>query len=431
MDIETKHVNLGTVVTQQFSEFDFFKKRLGQTERLLAVKQQQIDSLLEITRAVNNNMPITALSRIYENILHAQLGVSKIALFINEINDTWVCITPGELPASILNYPVHQKFSQYSFIMPVAALKDETLTGFEYLIPVTHKKEPIGYVLIGPFGNDQSDTKEEKLKFIQTITNIIVVANENKKLFKSQMEQMVMQKELKLAADMQNMLVPSKLPNNERIEASAFYKPHKNIGGDYYDFVQISEHEIAFCISDISGKGIPAALLMANFQANLRTLITRQYQLTQFIDILNGKVGEITKGEKFITLFIATYNYQTRILTYVNAGHNPSILYNNGEILLLDQGCTILGMFETLPYINFGEVKVEPGALIINYTDGLSEAANNEGKLFEVEGLINYMQSNNQLGLEDFNAKLIEHVIAYKQDTDFDDDITLLSLRIK
>jgi sigma-B regulation protein RsbU (phosphoserine phosphatase) len=416
---------------QQFSEFDFFKKRLGQTERLLAIKQQQIDSLLEITRAVNNNMPINALSRIYENILHAQLGVSKMALFINETTDVWTCITPGELPASVLNYDVHARFSQYSFIVPVAALKDDTLQGFEYLIPVTHKKVPIGYVLIGPFGNDQSDTKEEKLKFIQTITNIIVVANENKKLFKSQLDQMVMQKELKLAADMQNMLVPSQLPNNERVEAAAFYKPHKNIGGDYYDFINIAEDEVAFCISDISGKGIPAALLMANFQANLRTLITRKYQLPQFIEILNGKVCEITKSEKFITLFIATYNYNTRILTYVNAGHNPAILYNKGDIQLLDQGCTILGMFDTLPYVSFGEVKIEPGSVIVNYTDGLSEAANNQGVLFDTQGIIDYLGENHHLDLNDFNTKLIDHVITYKQDSDFDDDITLLTLRIK
>ena len=416
---------------QQFSEFDFLKKRLGQTERLLAVKQQQIDSLLEITRAVNNNMPITALSRIYENILHAQLGVTKIALFINEDSDHWVCITAGELPQSIVNYDVHGSFSKYSFIVPVAALKDEALAGFEYLIPVTHKKEPIGYVLIGPFGNDQSDTKEEKLKFIQTITNIIVVANENKKLFKSQLDQLVMQKELKLAADMQNMLVPSTLPNNERIEAAAYYKPHKNSGGDYYDFVTISEDEVALCISDISGKGIPAALLMANFQANLRTLITRKYPLPQFIDILNTKVLEITKGEKFITLFIATYNYKTRILTYVNAGHNPCILYSNSEVQLLDLGCTILGMFETLPYVNYGEIKLEPNSMIVLYTDGLSEAANNEGKLFEVEGLVEYLQGHHNLELKEFNDKLLDCVIAYKQDTDFDDDITLLTLRLK
>ena len=415
----------------QFSELDFFKKRLGSTERLLAVKQQQIDSLLEITRAVNSNMPITALSRIYENILHAQLGVRKIALFIKEADEKWTCITPGELPGSILNYDVQVKFSLFSSTTAVAALNDELLKDFEFLIPVRHQKEPIGYALVGPFGNEQSDTKEEKLKFIQTITNVIVVANENKKLFKNQIDQLVMQKELKLAADMQNMLVPSSLPNNEKIEASAFYKPHKNIGGDYYDFIQINEHEVAFCISDISGKGIPAAILMANFQANMRILLTRKYSLQQFIDILNGKVLEITKGEKFITLFVAIYNYQTRMLSYVNAGHNPSILQSNGEVQLLDQGCTILGMFETLPYINYGEVKVESGSVLVNYTDGLSEATNNEGKLFEVEGLISFMEDNHLLDLVDFNTKLIDHVIAYKQDTEFDDDITLLTLRFR
>jgi len=414
---------------QQFSELDFFKKRVGQTERLLAVKQQQIDSLLEITRAVNNNLPINALARIYENILHAQLGVKKTALFIREKEDSWSCATPGDLPAEIINYPVDTNWKDVTFTKPCSTMDDERLRDFEYIIPVLHKKEPIGFVLIGSFGTDQSDTREEKLKFIQTITNIIVVANENKKLFKSQLDQMVLQKELKLAADMQNMLVPSSLPNNEKIQAAAFYKPHKNIGGDYYDFVQISENEVAFCISDISGKGIPAALLMANFQANLRTLITRKYPLHQFIEMLNAKVGEITKGEKFITLFIATYNYSTRVLTYVNAGHNPSLLLNGSGLTQLDKGCTILGMFDTLPYVNFGEEKLLPGALLVNYTDGISEAADNSGKFFEVEGITDFIGQHHTLNVDEFNTLLINKVTAFKQDTDFDDDITLLTLR--
>ncbi len=417
---------------QPFSELDFFKKRLSQTEGLLGMKQQQIDSLLEITRAVNNNMPITALARIYENILRAQMGVKDVLLFIRDKDDNSVCITSSEVSPALLSYPAFEKFTAFSFITPVAALQEPAFEGFEFLIPVLHNKNLIGAALIGSFGNDLRDTKEEKLKFIQTITNIIVVANENKKLVKSQIDQLVMQKELKLAADMQNMLVPSNLPNNEVIEASAFYKPHKNIGGDYYDLVQVSDYEYAFCISDISGKGIPAAILMANFQANMRILLTRKYSLPQFVDVLNGKVCEITKSEKFITCFIGIYNSKTRKLSYVNAGHNPSILRNTkGEIQLLELGCTILGMFENIPYIASGEVDVEPGSLIVNYTDGLSEAMNNEGKLFELEGLIDFTHQHNALALTDFNTKLIERVITFKQDTDFDDDITLLTLRFK
>ncbi|MCS6933532.1 MAG: PP2C family protein-serine/threonine phosphatase [Chitinophagales bacterium] len=414
-----------------FSELDFFKKRLSFTERLLAIKQQQIDSLLEITRAVNNNMPITALARIYENILHAQLGVKKVALFIKDKDDLWACITPGELPASVVNYDVNAKLVNLSYITPVASLQDSTLADFELIIPVLHKKEPVGYALIGSFGAESSDTKEEKLKFIQTITNVIVVANENKKLFKNQLEQLMMQKELKLAADMQNLLVPTNLPNNEAIEVGAFYKPHKNIGGDYYDFIQISPDEIAFCISDISGKGIPAAILMANFQANMRILLTRRYSLQNFIEVLNAKVCEITKGEKFITLFVGIYHFKTRQLQYINAGHNPSLLFSNGEAQLLDKGCTILGMFDNLPYINIGEIDLHPGDLLVNYTDGLSEAMNNEGKLFDIKGIIDFIQQHATLPITELHTKLINHVITYKQDMDFDDDITLLSMRFK
>lgn len=413
----------------EFSEIEFFKKRVTSSEKLLTVKQQQIDALLEITRAVNNNMPVSALARIYENVLRAQMGVSKVALFVKE-NEDFLCLT-SDLPTEITKYNVKEKFAPFQTVIPVAALKDETLTGFEYLMPIMHKKEPVGYALIGPFSNEQRDTKEEKIKFIQTITNIIVVANENKKLLQMQVDQMMMQKELSLAADMQNMLIPSELPNNHIIEAAAFYKPHKNVGGDYYDLIQISDTEIAFCICDISGKGVPAALLMANFQANMRILTTSKMHITEVVSILNRKVGEITKGEKFITLFLATYDFNTRVLTYVNAGHNPSILKTGDETHLLDQGCTILGMFDEIPNISHGEITVKPGSVMINYTDGLSEAANNDGVLFETEGLSAFLNNNYNLPIGEFNSTLIKHVIDYKQDNDFDDDVTLLSLRFK
>ena len=168
---------------------------------------------------------------------------------------------------------------------------------------------------------------------------------------------------------------------------------------------------------------------MANFQANLRAIVARDYTLDTVVDLLNRKVGEITKGEKFITLFIAKYNTKTRILQYVNAGHNPSILHSASGEELLDKGCTILGMFDTLPFINIGEVKTEPGSVLINYTDGLTEATNAQGELFDIEGLLAYIQKNNQLPLNVFNATLVEHINDFKTTEDFDDDLTLLTIR--
>jgi sigma-B regulation protein RsbU (phosphoserine phosphatase) len=168
---------------------------------------------------------------------------------------------------------------------------------------------------------------------------------------------------------------------------------------------------------------------MANFQANLRAIVTRNYALDTVVDLLNRKVGEITKGEKFITLFIAKYNIKTRHLEYVNAGHNPSILHTAEGVQLLDKGCTILGMFDVLPFINTGEVVIPEGGLLINYTDGLTEASNDAGELFEVEGLLSFIEGNHTAPLFSFNNNLVEHINEFKGSDDFDDDLTLLTVR--
>jgi sigma-B regulation protein RsbU (phosphoserine phosphatase) len=414
----------------QLTEIDFYKSRLSKLEPLFTLKQQQINSLLEITEAVNNNWPIHALVRVYESILIAQLGIQKIALLIMDEQDKWTCISytgaNGEFP--------HLSFDE--FVAPLLELATVTVANsydlpeFDFVIPVAHKKNMIGLAFIGDFrSGEELDTKEEKLKFAQTITNIILIANENKRLVRSQLDKAILQKELKLAADMQNMLVPSTMMNNELIETAAFYKPHKDIGGDYYDFIKLSPDEIIFCISDISGKGIPAALLMANFQANLRAIVARNYSLDTVVALLNKNVGDITKGEKFITLFLAKYNIKTRLLQYVNAGHNPSILYSNGEVQLMDKGSTVLGMFDILPFINIGETMIPKEAVLINYTDGITEASNAKGELFDVEGLLAFIEKNHSAPLNTFNNNLVGHINDFKGSDDFDDDLTLLTIR--
>ena len=118
--------------------------------------------------------------------------------------------------------------------------------------------------------------------YVQTISNIIIVAIENIRLFQESLRQEAMRKELELASKMQNMLIPhsGSLPNNERVRINAFYHPHLEVGGDYYDYLELGPDEIGFCISDVSGKGMSAALLMSNFQANLRALFTHDISLT-------------------------------------------------------------------------------------------------------------------------------------------------------
>lgn len=401
--------------------------KVAHLERLLTVKQLQINSLLEVSQAINNNFSTSALFRIYEFILRAQMGIQRLLVFIK--NDKWDCVCNSGISDLFREINVDVDLSSFRNIATINVSRNEKLKEFDVIIPVLHKDTPLAYVLIGDLKTDDNDSLEEKLKFIQTITNIVIVAVENKKLFNNQIQQEVMRKELEFAAKMQSMLIPSDLPNNSVIEMASVYLPHHDIGGDYYDCLEISETELLFCIGDISGKGIAAALLMANFQANLRGEVSKLDNLGDFVQYLNVKVNQITKGEKFITLFIGVYNSETRILRYVNAGHNPPLLLKDGAIAELDKGCTLLGMFEELPVMRIGKEKIPEGAVLINYTDGLIDFENGKGEYFSQERLESFLISNGELQMEDFNKGLLKYVSDFKGEGLFIDDITILSCR--
>lgn len=402
-------------------------EKVAHLERLLTVKQLQINSLLEVSQAINNNFSTSALFRIYEFILRAQMGIQRLLVFIK--NEKWDCVCNSGISDLYLEINVDVDLSVFRNIATINAARNEKLKEFDVIIPVHHKDIPLAYVLIGDLKTDDNDSLEEKLKFIQTITNIVIVAVENKKLFNSQIQQEVMRKELEFAAKMQSMLIPSDLPNNDIVEMASVYLPHHDIGGDYYDCLEISETELLFCIGDISGKGIAAALLMANFQANLRGEVSKLDNLGEFVQYLNVKVNQITKGEKFITLFIGVYNSETRMLRYVNAGHNPPLLLKNDEVIELDKGCTLLGMFEELPIMRIGKEKIPEGAVLINYTDGLIDFESGAGEYFSQERLEIFLINNGQLQMEDFNKKLLKYVSDFKGEGLFIDDITILSCR--
>ena len=148
-----------------------------------------------------------------------------------------------------------------------------------------------------------------------------------------------------MASEMQKLLFPVDLPSDKKMDVSAKYLPRHEVGGDYYDFIPLENDEYIICIGDVSGKGIGAAMLMANFQATIRTLFNYQkFDLDFLIHELNKKVMGNARGEKFITFFIAHYKAETRKLTYVNAGHNSPILSNGKKAKELNIGTVGLGM---------------------------------------------------------------------------------------
>ncbi len=396
--------------------------------RMLAVKQNQINSLLEVTKAVNNNYSKHAIFRIFEFILRAQFNVSKILLFARTSKDgEWSCAMEHNASSSKEHIDVTRDLERFQYIQKITNFPFEGFNEFDLLIPISHKKEPLAYLLLGcPLFEEEIETANDQVKLIETLANIIVVSLENKRLFKRQLEQSQLKKEMDLAAEVQQLLIPTVLDISPSIEAYGHYEPHGEIGGDYYDFLQYSDHEYALCICDVSGKGLSAGMLMSNFQANLRALISREYPLEQIVDMLNFKIREITKSARFITMFLGVYDTERHIMRYINAGHNPPILLQNGEQKLLKEGCPLLGALTSLPNITIGEVAIEPGSMLFMYTDGLIEIENEQGEMYDLNSLQETLQASSIKSPDKIAKHVLMKADSFRGEQPYPDDLSLL-----
>jgi phosphoserine phosphatase RsbU/P len=401
----------------------------------LEAKKLQLHWLLQITKAINHDyFKPKQLFDIYEHILNAQLKVGKLALFIKE--EKWTCSLLYGTDNNFENIELEKIIEELNDFHNLEMDKALWVKNFRSSIRVVRKEDnkeyTLAYALIDDFKNSPIANKNELIKFIETITSLIVVANENKRIADEKVRQASIKRELELARQMQTMLFPISLPDTEEIEFHASYLPHQEVGGDYYDYIQLNPDEFVFCMADVSGKGIPAALLMSNFQANLHAHLSASTSLTDLITLLNEKVYKSAKGEKFITFFIARFNTKTKELHYVNAGHNPPFLIHDKVVYMLNEGCTGLGMFEQLPFINPGKVYVPDNALLLCYTDGVTDTENDDEREFGVERLREFLITNlHTARIETLHNTLISTLNTFRQSKAFTDDITLLSCRFK
>jgi len=191
-----------------------------------------------------------------------------------------------------------------------------------------------------------------------------------------------MQEELRLAYEIQTNLLPKEAPVLAGYDIAGKNTPAKEVGGDYYDFLAVEEHKLAFCLGDVSGKGLPAALLMANLQAAVRSQAMAGTSLTSCLERANALLYRNTSPEKFATLFFGCLDAAGHILHYCNAGHNhPFLIGNEAKPLRLSAGGLALGCFESFPFEE-SQVALHPGDQLIVFSDGISEAVNGAGEEF-------------------------------------------------
>ncbi len=396
--------------------------------QLLLKRQAELNGLLELTKAINRDVSISTLFKMARFILTQHIKVGSALFLIRE----------GENLQSIFSYglksteqkaveSVQSSLLKYNKITYLKSLAQDAFRRFDYFVPVINKNVTAVYVLIADF-NPTVTTLQNDLNFVQTLVNLIAVALDNKKMLEERIQKERLQRDLELARQVQERLIPSDLKQIEGVSYASHYVPHFAVSGDYFDLIECGADELIWCIADVSGKGVSAAFLMVNIQACFRAWVTAGMSLIEMVEKFNQTVYDYTHGERFLTFFIARYHKKTRKLAYINAGHHAPLVIETGKVRYLTEGTTLIGVFEQLPFLTVGELTLTANALIFNYTDGLIERESGQ-VIHEYDLATCLLNLSPDEEVEQVNNKVLLYV---KQliDDEPTDDVTLFSLRL-
>jgi sigma-B regulation protein RsbU (phosphoserine phosphatase) len=410
-------------------------EQLKLLKRQLQLKQFELDTVLGVAHDMTaRDHSVDELYHMLRLTLQGQRNVVQLVLFVKEGNDFRVrlCLGCDLGTAEKLRLSAH--LLEGGVTQPQAV--EDLLLGldwepYELVLPIMRQRQVAAYVFVGGLRSDYD--RQQLIPFLSSLANTLIGAVENRHLQAQRIAAAAVRKEIEIAQEVQSMLFPRTLPNDQDLAIERSYVPHTEIGGDYYDVVEIDADRLLLCVADVSGKGVPASLLMSNFQAGLRTLLRQGVALATIVPELNHLLFRNSGGEKFITAFFGIYNRRTRHLQFVNAGHNdPLLIADNGTVTPLKDGTVMLGIMEELPLLRVGEIVIPPHSLLLLYTDGLTEVFDANNNEFGEEGVLEVLQRNRYLPLSKLHQELLRSINAFSaHDAQFADDVTILSCRFK
>lgn len=302
--------------------------------------------------------------------------------------------------------------------------------GVELVVPMQLQGQVKGLILLGKRINNQKYS-EADIEFIYSIGSLAIISLENMRLFKEALEKQKMEEELEIARGIQKNLLPGKIPEYKNFDIAVFNLTSQQVGGDYYDVIPLNDNSFYIAIGDVSGKGVPAALLMANLQAFLKTICRQEIQIVEATALINDLVTENTSDGRFITFFWALFENESRKIHYVNAGHNPPLLIRNGKIQKLEKGGMIFGVLKTIsPYLS-EEIYLKKDDIIILFTDGITEAKNVNDDEFGDESLESLAVGIEGLSAQEIMIKIKEEVQKFAQGAMQSDDMTMVVLKVR
>jgi len=293
--------------------------------------------------------------------------------------------------------------------------------GTALIVPMQRGEENIGFMSVGRKLSDQ-EFEPDEMEFLAGAADQTASAIYNLALRKQAQE-------YEEAREIQERLLPKQIPQMPGLEISGGWRPARIVGGDYFDVFKLAEGKLGLCIGDVSGKGMPAALLMSNLQAVVKALATDDTLPETLMAKANRVMWRNTTEDKFITLFYGLVDLERRILQFTNAGHNaPVLTRQDGTQVRLQEGGLIVGAFQDSAY-GHGQIDLRPGDRLVMFTDGITEAANGEEEEFGDRRLVEACLSGRQLSAEALHHSLFDTVAEFC-DGEFEDDATVVVVAV-
>ncbi len=289
-------------------------------------------------------------------------------------------------------------------------------------------RDLVGVVALGKRVTETRLTFED-LSIVSLVARQLGTSVVNGALHKDQIASRLLEREVATARAIQQQLLPEAPPDMDGWELSASNHPSRHIGGDYHDFIQLPDGGLGIAIGDVSGKGVPAALLMSNLQAALRVRSLGGLVPEAVVEDVNRQVCRNTGPESFISFFLAELCTEKGGLRFTNAGHNaPVLVRRDGRVETLEDGGLLLGVFPEATYEQ-GSTEMEPGDCLALYTDGVTEASNAAGELFSEERLVEALVRHRSGGSDRVHRGVLDEVKTFQAGLLPDDDLTLIILK--
>jgi phosphoserine phosphatase RsbU/P len=401
--------------------------------RQLDSKIQRLNVLFELSKEFGLFSESTKVAKLLVFSIIGQFMVSKFAVVSFDDDDIEI------LDSKFENEKLVEDLKQCDCGMITSPLnRSEVLNtypllgemGVNLIVPMEVQGKTKGLILLGKRINKQPYTDSD-VEFIYSVGSLAIISLENKRLFLEELVKQKMEEELEIAREIQQNLLPQSLPEFTNFDIAAVNMSSKQVGGDYYDVITLDDDRFCVAIADVSGKGAPASLLMANIQAFLQVICRQDLNIVESTALINDLIFANTSDGRFITFFWAVVNNEERKLTYVNAGHNPPLLIRDGKITKLKKGGIIFGVVEsTIPYIS-ETVSLQKDDVIVLFTDGISEAMNEKEEEYSDKRLEETAMRLASGTVKEILEGIKKEVYEFAHGAPQSDDITMVVIKVK